>query len=35
MTFGSPRNVRLAELTIELSYPADDTTAESLRAMAG
>ncbi|MBC7897361.1 MAG: helix-turn-helix transcriptional regulator [Cytophagaceae bacterium] len=35
MTFGSPRNVTLAELTIELFYPADEATAESLRAMAG
>ena len=28
VTFGSPRDVTLAELTVELFYPADDATAE-------
>jgi transcriptional regulator with XRE-family HTH domain len=31
-TFGSPRDVTLAELTVELFYPADDDTAAALRA---
>ena len=34
VTFGSPRDVTLAELTVELFYPADDATTEILRAMA-
>jgi MmyB-like transcription regulator ligand binding domain len=33
-TFGSPRDVTLAELTVELFYPADATTEAALRAMA-
>lgn len=35
MTFGSPRNVTLAELTIELFYPSDEATAQALRAISG
>ena len=35
MTFGSPRDVTLAELTVELFYPADEATADALRALAG
>jgi transcriptional regulator with XRE-family HTH domain len=31
-TFGSPRDVTLAELTVELFYPADEDTAAALRA---
>jgi transcriptional regulator with XRE-family HTH domain len=33
-TFGSPRDVTLAELTVELFYPADAATAAVLRTMA-
>ena len=33
-TFGSPRDVTLAELTLELFYPADAATETALRAMA-
>jgi transcriptional regulator with XRE-family HTH domain len=33
-TFGSPRDVTLAELTVELFYPADDATQQALRALA-
>jgi hypothetical protein len=33
-TFGSPRDVTLAELTVELFYPADAATAAALRALA-
>jgi transcriptional regulator with XRE-family HTH domain len=33
-TFGSPRDVTLAELTVELFYPADAATAAALRATA-
>ena len=33
-TFGSPRDVTLAELTVELFYPADAATEAALRAMA-
>jgi transcriptional regulator with XRE-family HTH domain len=33
-TFGSPRDVTLAELTVELFYPADAATERALRAMA-
>ncbi len=33
-TFGSPRDVTLAELTVELFYPADAATEQALRAMA-
>jgi transcriptional regulator with XRE-family HTH domain len=33
-TFGSPRDVTLAELTVELFYPADAATQAALRAMA-
>lgn len=33
-TFGSPRDVTLAELTVELFYPADESTASALRALA-
>jgi transcriptional regulator with XRE-family HTH domain len=33
-TFGSPRDVTLAELTVELFYPADPATEAALRAMA-
>ena len=33
-TFGSPRDVTLAELTVELFYPADTTTEAALRSMA-
>jgi hypothetical protein len=33
-TFGSPRDVTLAELTVELFYPADTGSAEALRAWA-
>ena len=32
-TFGSPRDVTLAELTVELFYPADDATGLALRAL--
>jgi transcriptional regulator with XRE-family HTH domain len=32
-TFGSPRDVTLAELTVELFYPADAVTEAALRAM--
>jgi transcriptional regulator with XRE-family HTH domain len=31
-TFGTPQDVTLAELTIELFFPADDETADALRA---
>jgi transcriptional regulator with XRE-family HTH domain len=31
-TFGSPRDVTLAELTVELFYPADTATQQALRA---
>ncbi len=31
-TFGSPRDVTLAELTVELFYPADAATEAALRA---
>jgi transcriptional regulator with XRE-family HTH domain len=34
-TFGSPRDVTLAELTVELFYPADAATAQALRATPG
>jgi hypothetical protein len=30
-TFGSPRDVTLAELTVELFYPADAATEQTLR----
>jgi transcriptional regulator with XRE-family HTH domain len=30
--FGSPRDITLAELTVELFYPADESTAAALRA---
>lgn len=30
-TFGTPRDITLAELAVELFYPADDSTAEALR----
>jgi hypothetical protein len=30
-TFGSPRDVTLAELTVELFYPADAATEAALR----
>jgi len=33
--FGSPRDVTLAELTVELFYPADEATAAALRGGAG
>jgi transcriptional regulator with XRE-family HTH domain len=33
-TFGSPRDVTLAELTVELFYPADAATEAALRAIA-
>jgi hypothetical protein len=33
-TFGSPRDVTLAELTVELFYPADAATQAALRAPA-
>jgi len=33
-TIGSPRDVTLAELTVELFYPSDESTAQVLRAMA-
>jgi transcriptional regulator with XRE-family HTH domain len=33
-TFGSPRDVTLAELTVELFYPADDATQQALRTLA-
>jgi hypothetical protein len=33
-TFGSPRDVTLAELTVELFYPADAATEAALRALA-
>ena len=33
-TFGSPRDVTLAELTVELFYPADAATTEALRTSA-
>jgi transcriptional regulator with XRE-family HTH domain len=33
-TFGSPRDITLAELTVELFYPADAATEQALRAMA-
>ena len=33
-TFGSPRDVTLAELTVELFYPADAATEHALRAVA-
>jgi transcriptional regulator with XRE-family HTH domain len=33
-TFGSPRDVTLAELTVELFYPADAVTETALRTMA-
>jgi transcriptional regulator with XRE-family HTH domain len=33
--FGSPRDVTLAELTVELFYPADEPTAAALRRDAG
>jgi transcriptional regulator with XRE-family HTH domain len=33
-TFGSPRDVTLAELTVELFYPSDAVTAAALRATA-
>ncbi len=32
-TLGSPRDVTLSELTVELFYPADAATADSLRAL--
>ena len=32
-TFGSPRDVTLAELTVELFYPADAATEAALRAI--
>lgn len=32
-TFGSPRDVTLAELTVELFYPADEPSAAALRAL--
>jgi transcriptional regulator with XRE-family HTH domain len=34
LLFGSPTDVTLSELAVELFYPADDGTAESLRALA-
>ncbi len=33
--FGTPRDVTLAELTVELFYPADAASQAVLRAMAG
>jgi transcriptional regulator with XRE-family HTH domain len=33
-TFGSPRDVTLAELTVELFYPSDEATAAALRGTA-
>jgi transcriptional regulator with XRE-family HTH domain len=33
-TFGSPRDITLAELTVELFYPADAATEAALRALA-
>lgn len=33
-TFGSPRDVTLAETTVELFYPADAATGQALRALA-
>ncbi|MFT3780143.1 MAG: hypothetical protein QM772_18095 [Ottowia sp.] len=33
-SFGSPRDVTLAELTVELFYPADAATEAALRAQA-
>ena len=33
-TFGSPRDITLAELTVELFYPADAATEDALRAQA-
>jgi MmyB-like transcription regulator ligand binding domain len=33
--FGSPRDVTLDEIAIETFFPADDTTAETPRALAG
>ena len=32
-TFGSPRDATLAELTVELFYPADAATEAALRAI--
>jgi hypothetical protein len=32
--FGTPLDVTLSELALELFYPADTATAEALRAMA-
>jgi hypothetical protein len=32
-TFGTPRDVTLEELCVELFYPADDATGQLLRAM--
>jgi transcriptional regulator with XRE-family HTH domain len=34
LLFGSPTDVTLSELAVELFYPADDGTAEALRALA-
>jgi hypothetical protein len=33
--FGTPTDITLAELALESFYPADDETAERLRALAG
>jgi len=33
-TFGTPRDITLDELAIELFYPADDATEAALRAVA-
>jgi hypothetical protein len=34
-TFGTPRDITLAELAVELFYPADERTAAALRAWTG
>ena len=34
MIFGTPVDITLSELTLETFFPADDLTAERLRAMA-
>jgi hypothetical protein len=33
--FGTPTDITLAELALESFYPADDETAQRLRALAG
>lgn len=34
-TFGTPRDITLDELSVELFFPADDVTAEHLRGIGG